>query len=103
VLAVRRQRYRELCRAGGGPGGDPLAPLTYLRGPVADVVDTSDPVERAEFEALAAALFGAPGDNSAPDADEMSAERNDLFETLSAYFPRGMTQPEGNLVDLVDV
>lgn len=93
--------------------------LKYLQTRLHSAVDHSDPQQVQEFQALATTLF-QPQDDSAigyvhslsEDEDSSSTStttdlgwkhtsRSQLFDQLTQFFPEHMTQPRGNLVDLI--
>nr|XP_002130194.1 muskelin-like [Ciona intestinalis] len=108
--AIRRQHFRELAVR------NPVSALGFLQTRVSDVVDHNDVKEETEFRFLTSSLFG-DGDgldsddcdetddtNSTylyTDSDEARAGRTALFDSLVKYFPDRMTQPRGNLIDLI--
>lgn len=96
---IRRQHFQEITKQ------DPISALHYLQTELAELVDHSDPDETREFQLLASNLFKEkhklPEDSLSVDEDYEN--RSQLFEQLSEYFPDHMTQPKGNLVDLISL
>uniref|UniRef100_A0A224Z4H8 Muskelin n=1 Tax=Rhipicephalus zambeziensis TaxID=60191 RepID=A0A224Z4H8_9ACAR len=103
---VRQHCFREITFE------DPLAALRYLQTELADTVDHSNIEEERQFQLQASSLFKHPD----TDRDEMTTAaplgdvgdpdykfhlRTSLFDTIVEFFPESMTQPKGNLVDLV--
>lgn len=92
--------------------------LKYLQTRLHSAVDHNDPQQVQEFQALATTLFQPQDDTSIgyvqafPDDDSSSTPtttdlgwrhtaRSMLFDQLTQFFPEHMTQPRGNLVDLI--
>lgn len=104
---VRQHCFREITFK------DPLSALRYLQTELSDTVDHSNPEEEREFQLQAASLFKNPDADreevtatTAPlggssDSDYRFQLRTNLFDTIVEFFPESMTQPKGNLVDLV--
>ncbi|CAL4059856.1 unnamed protein product, partial [Meganyctiphanes norvegica] len=113
ILLIRKHRFNELAAQ------DSIAALHYLQTQLHNAVDHSDPAQVAEFQALASTLFQSPDSNniqlcltpslpmdeSADTLDDTSTHtyvsRSQLFDQLTHFFPESMTQPRGNLVDLI--
>jgi len=91
VLAVRRARYQELAP-------DPLQAVRYLQGELASCVDHDDATELSEFQQLAGQVFAVAG---AGEQQSQHKLRTNLYDDLVKYFPPEMTQPAGNLLDLI--
>jgi len=87
-LLVRRYRFKELRR-------EPMAALAYLQGDLSSCVDHEDKREEKEFQLLAGSIF------SQADHSSEFELRTSLYEELVSFFPPDMTQPSGNLLDLV--
>ncbi|XP_077487639.1 muskelin 1 isoform X1 [Amblyomma americanum] len=101
---VRQHCFREITFE------DPLAALRYLQTELADTVDHSNVEEERQFQLQASSLFKHPDTDrddaitAAPlgdDPDYKFQLRTSLFDTIVEFFPESMTQPKGNLVDLV--
>lgn len=115
---LRRQNYREKAAR------DPLTALTYLQTDVAATVNHDNEKDEREFRYLASSLFGDASSIGAIDSDddncdnltystsshqtssssaddEIHIRRTSLFDSLVQYFPEEMTQPRGNLIDLI--
>ncbi|CAG0882896.1 unnamed protein product [Cyprideis torosa] len=95
LLAIRKQRYLELCSS------DPFAAMHYLQSSYAQVVDRNSPSELDALHLLPRHLFESI---SSEDAAARKTEgREGVFSALGAFFPEEYTQPKGNLVDLVKI
>ncbi|XP_062610598.1 muskelin-like [Saccostrea cucullata] len=82
--------------------------MLYLQNDLASIVDHKNKKEREEFESLATTLFQSPEDEIEGneeailvDTSEHHMARTELFDQLVAFFPEHMSQPKGNLVDLI--
>ncbi|XP_064105784.1 muskelin-like isoform X1 [Macrobrachium nipponense] len=111
ILLIRKHRFSELAR------DDSVSALKYLQTQLHNAVDHSDPVQVQEFQALASTLFQPPeeptglqavhceeGENSKLKGNNLGWHHNSrtlLFDKLTQFFPEHMTQPRGNLVDLI--
>lgn len=84
---VRTARFHEL-------KSSPLAGLTYLQTELAACVNHKDKDEEKQFQLLAGQLFTEEKRNK-------HTLRTQLFDKIVAFFPSDMTQPTGNLSDLV--
>lgn len=94
IFAVRKQKFLELAQATSS-SSDPSAAMEavqYLQSSVAECVDGSNPAEKAEFSALAQALFSP---------DEFLPDRLSLFQYLLQFFPSHMREPTQSLQDLI--
>eukprot|EP00096_Caligus_rogercresseyi_P009359 TRINITY_DN3164_c0_g1_i1.p1 TRINITY_DN3164_c0_g1~~TRINITY_DN3164_c0_g1_i1.p1 ORF type:complete len:384 (-),score=84.31 TRINITY_DN3164_c0_g1_i1:218-1369(-) len=108
-LMIRRVEFLELAL----DTCNPLAAMSYLQGRLSSVVDHANPKEEREFQLLATCLFkggGAKEDSTLngdkgrtpPKYHDVTRDRrSDLFDELSKFFPPDMTQPKGNLVDVI--
>ncbi|XP_027058035.1 muskelin-like [Pocillopora damicornis] len=102
---IRKQRFQEMAAR------DPYEALRYLQHELSETVAHDDPEESQEFRLIASSLFSqsvSTQDRMETDADSLSPPLNDgfagrtqLFDTLVSFFPEHMTQPKGNLVDLI--
>ncbi|KAK6176578.1 hypothetical protein SNE40_014836 [Patella caerulea] len=98
---IRKFRFKEMAMT------DPREAMVYLQTKLAQTVDHDDTDEEKEFQLLATTLFkDTLGDDERmgevdTDYDERFQSRTDLFDMLVNYFPDHMTQPKGNLVDLI--
>lgn len=99
---LRKYKFQELAER------DPHAAMLYLQNDLASIVDHKNLQEREEFESLASTLFRSPGDEREGTEEAILAEtsshhsaRTELFDQLVAFFPEHMSQPKGNLVDLI--
>lgn len=108
-------RFNELAR------DNSVLALKYLQTKLHSAVDHSDCQEVQEFQALASTIFQPPQDppisyiRPIPEEgeDEGGAKtgsanlewrhtsRSHLFDQLTQFFPEHMTQPRGNLIDLL--
>nr|XP_053629064.1 muskelin-like isoform X1 [Cherax quadricarinatus]XP_053629065.1 muskelin-like isoform X1 [Cherax quadricarinatus] len=113
VLLIRKHRFSELAR------DNSVLALKYLQTKLHSAVDHSDPQQVQEFQALATTLFQphedsifGQGHSLSEDEDSSSnlfgtdlgwqhSTRSQLFDQLTQFFPEHMTQPRGNLVDLI--
>lgn len=98
---IRKYRFLELACT------NRCAAMTYLQNEVSQTVNHSDPKEAQEFQLLATNLFK---DGPSEDIDIMEGEapehfsrRTELFDKLVSFFPESMTQPKGNLIDLIPI
>lgn len=87
-LLIRKTKFQEL-------KSEPLTALSFLQGEVSSCVDHTDPVEEKQFQLLVGTIFSQDPDVS------IHSLRSDLFDDLVTYFPLDMTQPSGNLLDLI--
>lgn len=85
---IKKARFYEL-------KSDPLTALAYLQNELSNCVNHEDKAEEREFQLLAGQIFNQ--DNDAPNHQT----RSDLFDKLVIFFPVDMTQPIGNLLDLI--
>lgn len=104
---IRKHKFQELAAA------DSIVALKYLQNEVLATINQEDTEEVKEFQLLASTLFSATRNNDGDDEPMSSDEgslpvpqdgfvgRTQLFDTLVNFFPEGMTQPKGNLVDLI--
>jgi len=101
---IRKQRFCEMASR------DPFEALRYLQNELSETVAHDDPDESQEFRLLASSLFSrqdpkeeqmnTDSESLSPPSDGF-AGRTQLFDTLVSFFPEHMTQPKGNLVDLI--
>ncbi|KAI9178994.1 hypothetical protein H9P43_005656 [Blastocladiella emersonii ATCC 22665] len=94
AFLLRRQRFLDLCRS----SADPIEAMHYLQ---AQVAATVAPDQVHELAALSMHLFagGAAGAGQEGDDDDGFAARSAVYDRLASFFPKGMKQPEGSLVD----
>uniref|UniRef100_T1J0F1 Muskelin N-terminal domain-containing protein n=1 Tax=Strigamia maritima TaxID=126957 RepID=T1J0F1_STRMM len=96
---IRKHQFQEIVSS------DSIRALQYLQTELAATIDHSDPEEAKEFQLLASTLFRVPTeeDDALNDSemDEKYKGRTQLFDALVTFFPEHMTQPKGNLVDLI--
>ncbi|KAL3852859.1 hypothetical protein ACJMK2_016468 [Sinanodonta woodiana] len=99
---IRKYKYQELSTE------DPQAAMVYLQKDLADTVDHEDPDESKEFRLLASTLFRNDTEEEEVFQSEFSSymsehyhSRTELFDELVNFFPDDMTQPKGNLIDLL--
>ncbi|KAK3101684.1 hypothetical protein FSP39_005447 [Pinctada imbricata] len=99
---IRKYKFQELA------GDSPRTAMVYLQNELASIVDHSNSNERKEFECLASTLFKVPDmeeemfeESHLVDMTEHHQSRTELFDKLVTFFPDNMTQPKGNLVDLI--
>jgi len=85
---IRKARFFEV-------KSDPMVGLAYLQNDLSSCVNHSDKTEEKEFQLLAGQIFNQ--DNQSPDHQI----RTELFDRLVVFFPVDMTQPTGNLLDLI--
>ncbi|XP_013418827.1 muskelin-like [Lingula anatina] len=98
---IRKHRFQEIASS------DPISALNFLQTKLAETVDHSDAEETRDFQLLASTLFKDPTED--PDSlgiqdqgvHEHFTSRSKLFDTLVSFFPEEMTQPKGNLVDVI--
>lgn len=112
-LVIQSFRFSELARENS------VMALKYLQTRLHSAVDHSDPQQVQEFQALATTLFQPQDESSigyvqsfSEDEDNTTTStcsdlgwkhtsRSQLFDQLTQFFPEHMTQPRGNLVDLI--
>ncbi|XP_062574316.1 muskelin-like isoform X1 [Saccostrea cucullata] len=99
---LRKYKFQELAEH------NPHTAMLYLQNDLASIVDHKNKKEREEFESLATTLFQSPEDEIEGneeailvDTSEHHMARTELFDQLVAFFPEHMSQPKGNLVDLI--
>ncbi|KAL4226060.1 Muskelin 1 [Mactra antiquata] len=100
---LRKYRFQELSEV------NPQSAMIYLQKDLAAVIDHNDTRETQEFHLLASTLFrsGIEENDSYDDKNFGTGSRNhydrrtELFDLLVEFFPENMTQPKGNLVDLI--
>ncbi|PVD25090.1 hypothetical protein C0Q70_15588 [Pomacea canaliculata] len=84
---------------------DQHAAMKYLQNDVAKVVDHGNDKEAQEFQQLTTYLFKDPikedSETHEGETPEHFGHRTELFDKLVTFFPENMTQPKGNLVDLI--
>jgi len=88
TLAIRTAKFKELCRS-------PFEALQYLQTNLTSCVDHQDDHQQILFHKLPATVFYKENPLS------QYRIRTDLFNSLVEFFPDSMTQPAGNLLDLV--
>jgi len=86
---------------------DSCAAMAYLQTQVYDTIDSNDKKECEEFQLLTTNLFKvyAAGESSLMEGEtpEYFSQRTELFDKLASFFPENMTQPKGNLIDMIPV
>eukprot|EP00163_Fabomonas_tropica_P000623 TRINITY_DN1039_c1_g4_i1.p1 TRINITY_DN1039_c1_g4~~TRINITY_DN1039_c1_g4_i1.p1 ORF type:complete len:354 (+),score=65.84 TRINITY_DN1039_c1_g4_i1:130-1191(+) len=111
---LRKERFLEMCQK-----ESTMTALQFLQSELAEVVDHDDQAKSEEFRNLATALFHSEAADSPtssvaidlkfgigslksgdPELD-LYKQRTILFETLLQYFPKSMTQPQGNLIEML--
>eukprot|EP00039_Didymoeca_costata_P018584 m.334091 g.334091 ORF g.334091 m.334091 type:complete len:745 (+) comp17286_c0_seq1:202-2436(+) len=92
---LRRQRFKEMCL------DNAQSALLYLQSELFSVVDHKDEAQSKEFRSLSGSLFSQKTDSNAETQERLRKERMSIYEQLLSFFPKSMTQPEENLVDLV--
>ncbi|XP_071960685.1 muskelin-like [Antedon mediterranea] len=101
---IRKHKFHELA------SDNQVDALRYLQTELAETVNHKDEEETQEFQQLAASLFR----NNEDIADHLLTvekvnghphftSRTQLFDDLVSFFPEDMSQPVGNLVDLIPV
>lgn len=88
IKEIRKTRYQE-------KSTDPMAAVSFLQTSLSSCVNHKDVNEEKEFQLLASQLFSSHEDKS------HHTLRSDLFDKLVSYFPSNMTQPSGNLLDML--
>ncbi|XP_069681633.1 muskelin [Periplaneta americana] len=98
-LLIRKHRFEELAAR------NRMTALHYLQTTLSEIIDHDDPEQTKEFQLLTAVLFREQEDRSIAmiqDGDvDCHHQRSQLFDQLVAFFPDSMTQPTGNLIDLI--
>ncbi|XP_028414469.1 muskelin-like [Dendronephthya gigantea] len=104
---IRRQKFVELAKCNS------LEALAYLQHDLSALVNTDDIDERHEFERLTSSLFTLKEEMNEACSSNEGAElfsddqafigRSQLFDQLVTYFPDNMTQPKGNLTDIIKI
>ncbi|XP_033744964.1 muskelin-like isoform X1 [Pecten maximus] len=98
---IRKFKFQEMSES------DSRSAMLYLQASLAEIVDHNNPEERSEFQLLASTLFKAEEEEdvfnemAGVETSEHYQSRTELFDKLVAFFPEQMTQPKGNLVDLI--
>jgi len=87
-LSIRSARFKELCKS-------PLEALNFLQSNLAKCVDHENSEEQKYFQNLPSKVFMQVEDSN------VHKIRVELFNVLVDIFPNSMTQPSGNLLDLV--
>ncbi|XP_054277610.1 muskelin isoform X2 [Macrosteles quadrilineatus] len=93
-VLIRTFRYRELAMT------ESLSALHYLQTSLSEIIDHQDPDQTKEFQQLASLIFQDKKCQSLGESD-LHQHRFKLYEQLAVFFPESMTQPTGNLMDLV--
>ncbi|KAK2151233.1 hypothetical protein LSH36_371g00004 [Paralvinella palmiformis] len=100
LYLIRRHRFQEIAQT------DTIAALRYLQSDLAAIVDHTDTEETSEFQMLASTLFQDINEEDMGQDEDLSehfTSRSALFDTLASFFPEEMTQPRGNLIDLITI
>ncbi|KAL8596859.1 hypothetical protein ACOMHN_060667 [Nucella lapillus] len=96
---IRRYHFVEMVSQ------DSCAAINYLQTCVYDTIDKDDPKECGEFQLLTTNLFETFAGKSPTlgegEAPENYSQRTELFDKLVMFFPENMTQPKGNLIDMI--
>ncbi|XP_060569193.1 muskelin-like [Ruditapes philippinarum] len=102
---MRKYRFQELSSQ------DQQKAMLYLQRDLAAVIDHNSEAETQEFHLLASTLFSSGLEDeemydsqssfSESNTSESYHKRTELFDLLVEFFPENMTQPKGNLVDLI--
>jgi len=87
-LIIRKARFHEL-------KSDPMTALAYLQNDLSRSVNHDDKAEEREFRLLAGQIFNQENEIVGHQL------RSNLFDKLVNFFPVDMTQPMGNLLDLI--
>ena len=98
---VRELEYRELVAK------NELLAVSYLRTDLSETFDHNNENERRKFQSLAALIFSGP--DCLKDDSQIQCEAEDachtlrtkVYDRLIEFFPPDMTQPKGNLLDLI--
>lgn len=100
IFLIRKYHFLELACT------DCKAAMGYLQTRVYETVDKNDTKECAEFQLLTTNLFKtySGGDTGREDGkSEHFGRRTELFDKLVSFFPENMTQPKGNLIDMIPI
>ncbi|XP_022109692.1 muskelin-like [Acanthaster planci] len=99
---IRKHRFQEIAMS------NPVQALRYLQTELYETVNHKDEQETKEFQLLASSLFRprleVPDHLLTVHTEESHphySTRTQLFDTLVNFFPDSMSQPKGNLVDLI--
>lgn len=99
---IRKHKFMEVAE------NNPIQALGYLQTELAQTVNHDNTDETKEFHLLASSLFRPNVDVPDHLLNVQSKEENahhttrtTLFDTLVSFFPEDMSQPRGNLVDLI--
>ncbi|CAI9718917.1 muskelin-like isoform X1 [Octopus vulgaris] len=100
IYLIRKYKFQEIAY------DDPVKAVTYLQTELADMVDHTDPEETKQFQLLASTLFKDQSEDEEMTETDVEVSkhfhsRTRLFDLLVNYFPENMTQPKGNLIDLI--
>ncbi|XP_049964033.1 muskelin isoform X1 [Schistocerca serialis cubense] len=105
-LLIRKHRFKELALKNS------MAALHYLQTTLSEIIDHTDEEQTREFQLLTSVLFREQDDSTfgykkcvteEEDQLECHRRRSQLFDQLVAFFPENMTQPRGNLIDLIQL
>ncbi|KAK7101686.1 muskelin-like [Littorina saxatilis] len=98
---IRKYHFLELACS------DSCAAMSFLQTQVYGTIDKEDKEECEEFQLLTTNLFKAyaAGDTSLMEGEtpEYFSQRTELFDKLASFFPETMTQPKGNLIDMIPI
>ncbi|XP_023702338.1 muskelin [Cryptotermes secundus] len=101
-LLIRKHRFEELAAK------NQMTALHYLQTTLSEIIDHNDPEQTKEFQLLTSVLFREQDERGMTVADGSEDEeldchhqRSQLFDQLVSFFPDTMTQPTGNLIDLI--
>ncbi|KAK7873640.1 hypothetical protein R5R35_009328 [Gryllus longicercus] len=104
-LLIRKHRFEEIALK------NRMAALHYLQTSLSEIIDHDDPEQTKEFQLLTSVLFcdqdrepSARTDSSVDEFDvDCHHRRSQLYDQLITFFPESMTQPKGNLIDLISL
>jgi len=91
-LRIRTGKFQELCTV------SPMDALNYLHTRLSPCVDHTSSEEEKQFQLLPSQVF-----HQIEERGAVYKIRTDLFNSLVDFFPDSMTQPSGNLLDLVPI
>lgn len=104
---VRELEFRELVSR------DQISGIAFLRTQLSETFDHADDGERRKFQSLASLIFASAGDDrskrgngsqgQSDHEDGVFRSRSQVYDRLVHFFPPDMTQPTGNLMDLIQV
>jgi len=89
-LMIRENQFKELTL-----NKTPMDALVYLQSHLSECVNHNSQQEERQFQLLAGQIFQSEEDQT------HHLLRYNLFNALVNFFPEEMTQPQGNLIDLI--